>query len=48
MKVQKEQELSRLRQNKEALAGIRSRDLCLTKATLYQAELPRRQDKDST
>ena len=25
-------------QNKEALAGIRSRDLCLTKATLYQAE----------
>ncbi len=32
-------------QNKEALAGIRSRDLCLTKATLYQAELPRHQDQ---
>jgi hypothetical protein len=28
-------------QNKEALAGIWTRDLCLTKATLYQAELPR-------
>gem|GEM_PF-5522767 len=25
----------------EALAGIWTRDLCLTKATLYQAELPR-------
>jgi hypothetical protein len=28
-------------QNKGALAGIWTRDLCLTKATLYQAELPR-------
>jgi hypothetical protein len=28
-------------QNKEALAGIWTQDLCLTKATLYQAELPR-------
>jgi hypothetical protein len=28
-------------QNKKALAGIWTRDLCLTKATLYQAELPR-------
>src|SRR5919202_9992 len=28
-------------QNKQALAGIWTRDLCLTKATLYQAELPR-------
>jgi hypothetical protein len=28
-------------QKKEALAGIWTRDLCLTKATLYQAELPR-------
>jgi hypothetical protein len=27
--------------NKKALAGIWTRDLCLTKATLYQAELPR-------
>ena len=27
--------------NKEALAGIWTRDLCLTKATLYQAELSR-------
>jgi hypothetical protein len=26
---------------KKALAGIWTRDLCLTKATLYQAELPR-------
>jgi hypothetical protein len=26
---------------KRALAGIWTRDLCLTKATLYQAELPR-------
>ena len=32
-------------QNKEeALAGIWTRDLCLTKATLYQAELPRHYD----
>jgi hypothetical protein len=28
-------------QKKEALAGIWTQDLCLTKATLYQAELPR-------
>jgi hypothetical protein len=28
-------------QNRGALAGIWTRDLCLTKATLYQAELPR-------
>lgn len=27
-----------------ALGGIWTRDLCLTKATLYQAELPRHQD----
>jgi hypothetical protein len=32
-------------QNKEALAGIWTRDLCLTKATLYQAELPRQTNK---
>ena len=30
-------------QKKEALAGIWTQDLCLTKATLYQAELPRHQ-----
>jgi hypothetical protein len=30
-----------LSQKKQALAGIWTRDLCLTKATLYQAELPR-------
>jgi hypothetical protein len=29
---------------REALAGIWTRDLCLTKATLCQAELPRRYD----
>jgi hypothetical protein len=34
MKVQKKQELSHLRQKKGALAGIWTRDLCLTKATL--------------
>ena len=32
-------------QNKRALAGIWTRDLCLTKATLYQAELPRQTNK---
>jgi hypothetical protein len=32
-------------QNKEALAGIWTQDLCLTKATLYQAELPRQTNK---
>jgi hypothetical protein len=35
-------------QNKGALAGIWTRDLCLTKATLYQAELPRHQGTTPT
>jgi hypothetical protein len=31
----------------EALAGIWTRDLCLTKATLYQAELPRQLENNT-
>jgi hypothetical protein len=33
---------------KEALGGIRARDLYLTKVTLYQAELPRQLNEQSS